>query len=203
MGVTDPSDCCLNPVLQVQILKETLNWGHQQLWQTAVCNSTKLPLFRGAMKFRQHGAAEQQRTPVQRAQTSPRPVSEKYITVQNSFLHMHQLITEKVVRLHLTMQFLHDPTDRLKAHKEGKEMKEWKFECSKQSSKYKNDYFKKSGALQQRDLPSFWCNNSYCSISHSITSGWQSSNCSRVQIKASDGGSCKRVPQKYRKLYWK
>lgn len=111
MGVTDPSDCCLNRVLQVQILKETLNWGHQQLWQTAVCNSTKLPLFRGAMKFRQHGAAEQQRTPVQRAQTSPRPVSEKYITVQNSFLHMHQLITEKVVQLHLTMQFLHDPTD--------------------------------------------------------------------------------------------
>lgn len=76
------------------------------------------------MKFRQHGAAEQQRTPVQRAQTSPRPVSEKYITVHNSFLHMNLLITEKVVQLHLTMQFLHDPTDRLKAHKEGKEMKE-------------------------------------------------------------------------------
>lgn len=109
---------------------------------------------------------------------------------------MRLLINEKVVQLNLAMQFLHDPTDRLKAHKEGKDMKEWKFECSKQSSKYKNDYFKKSGALRRRDLPSFWSNNSYCSISHSITSGWQSSNCSRVQIKSSDGGSCKRVPQK-------
>lgn len=193
MGVRDPSDCCLNPVLQVQILKETLNWGHQQLWQTAGCNSTKLPLFRGAMRFRQHGAAEQQRTPEQRVQTSPRPVSEKYITVQKSFLHMHLLITAKVVQLHLTMQFLHDPTDRLKA------TKKWKNENLSAANNHPNTrmIIFKNLVLYNKET------NSYCSISHSVTSGWQSSNCSGVQIKSSDGGSCKRVPQKYRKLYWK
>lgn len=151
MGVTDPSDCCLNPALQVQILKETLNWGHQQLWQTAGCNSTKLPLFRGAMKFRQHGAAEQQRTTVQRAQTSPRPVSEKYITVQKSFLHMHLLINANVVQLHLTMQFLHDPTDRLKATKKGKKWKNENWTAADNHPNTRMIIFKKSGALQQRD----------------------------------------------------